>query len=206
MDFPVEGVPIPVSALSHYSYCPRRYALVHQEQTFEENTYTLRGNEAHRRVEEGWITEEDGVQIERSMPIWSEKLGLIGKADVVEMRLEGPYPVEYKHGKRRLDGHSDVQICAQAMCLEEMLKVEIHRGAIYHVSSRQRREVILNTRLRDQVHSTITAIRQIQRCRSLPPPVNDARCPPCSLIDACMPSVTASTRRLQVLHKDLFSP
>ena len=200
-----ENAPIMISALEHFSYCPRQYALIHREQLFDENVFTLRGSNAHERVDEGPLSDTvDGVRIERSVPLWSDALGLIGKSDIVEFHGPVPYPVEYKHGRRRPDSHADLQLCAQAMCLEEMLECEVPAGAIYHVSSRQRREVFIDQFLRDRVHSTIAAIRAADLRGELPTPVNDKRCPPCSLIGSCMPSVGAKPHRIDRLYRELF--
>ena len=132
--------PIMISALEHWSYCPRQCALIHLEQTFDENLYTLRGRAVHKRVDEPVVEELVGMRIERALPLWFKALGLTGKADVVEFHGETPYPVEYKHGPHRVQEHDDLQLCAQALCLEEMTGRSVPRGAIYHHSSRKRRE------------------------------------------------------------------
>jgi CRISPR-associated exonuclease Cas4 len=180
-----------VSALRHYVYCPRQCALVHLEQQWGENLFTLRGQHSHRRVDEGAGEWDAGVRVERSMPIWSERLGLTGKADVVEFHPDGTvYPVEYKHGPRGPGLHFDVQLCAQALCLEEMLGVAIPLGAIYHVKSRRRREVVLDVVLRERTEEAVQAVRELLSQRSLPPPVEDrALCRACSLIELCMPDL-----------------
>ena len=145
-----------VSALEHYSYCPRQCALIHVEQVFDENLYTLRGRRAHERADEPSSVLEEDVRVERGLPLYSERLGLVGKADVVEFHAEGvPYPVEYKSGPRRQKRHDDIQLCAQAMCLEEMLDVEVERGAVYHYSSRRRREAVFDAELRSLTEETI---------------------------------------------------
>ena len=100
---------IMISALEHWSYCHRQCALIHIEQTFDENLYTLRGRAVHKQVDEAESVVEDGVRVERAMPIWNRRLGLIGKADVVEFHADVPYPVEYKHGPRRQREHDDLQ-------------------------------------------------------------------------------------------------
>ena len=197
---------IPISALNHYTYCPRRCALIHVEQTFEENLYTLRGNHLHERTdqpdESGW---EDGIRVERALPLWSKQLGLIGKADVVEFHGETPYPVEYKSGPNRQYDNDDLQLCAQALCLEEMTGKVVPRGAIYHHSSRQRREVECTPELRTQVVQSIQAIRRMLADKQLPPPVNDRRCTKCSLQESCMPSVIDEGRRASAVVRDLFT-
>ena len=181
-----------ISALEHYSYCPRQCALIHVEQVFDENLYTLRGRRVHERAHEPDSALEGGVRVERGMPLFSERLGLVGKADVVEFQPgETPYPVEYKSGPRRRNRHDDIQICTQAMCLEEMLGGDVPRGAVYHFSSKRRREVVFDQELRSLTEETIREVRHMLVTAAVPPPVADARCPKCSLFDACMPIVLA---------------
>ncbi|THJ23638.1 MAG: CRISPR-associated protein Cas4 [Nitrospira sp. CG24D] len=197
--------PIMISALEHWSYCPRQCALIHVEQTFDENLYTLRGRAVHKRVDEPVVEEQVGVRIERALPLWSKTLGLIGKADVVEFHGERPYPVEYKHGPHREQAHDDLQLCAQALCLEEMTGQPVPRGAIYHHSSRKRREVECTPGLRTQVVQSIQAIRLMLASKQLPPPVNDRRCTHCSLQESCMPAVIDEGRRASAVVRDLFT-
>lgn len=197
--------PIMISALEHWSYCPRQCALIHIEQTFEENLYTLRGQAVHKRVDEPESNVVDGVRVERAVPLWSKRLGLIGKADVVEFHGETPYPVEYKHGPRREREHDDLQVCAQAICLEEMTGLLVPRGAIYHHSSQRRREVVFDEHLRTRVSEAVAAIRAMLAAKVLPEPVNDKRCERCSLQESCMPSVVGEQRRTQALIKGLFA-
>lgn len=196
--------PVMISALEHWSYCPRQCALIHLEQTFDENLYTLRGNALHARVDEPTSEEIQGVRVERAVPLWSKRLGLIGKADVVEFHGDTPYPVEYKHGPRRVHEHDDLQVCAQAMCLEEMIGKAVPRGAIFHHSSRRRREVVFNESLRHGVEVAVVAIRKMLAERALPPPVNDKRCDHCSLKESCLPSVFGEQDRAKRLVRDLF--
>jgi len=200
-----EADPIMISALEHWSYCPRQCALIHIEQTFDENLYTLRGRAVHKKVDEPVVEEQAGVRIERALPLWSKALGLIGKADVVEFHGETVYPVEYKHGPHREQEHDDLQLCAQALCLEEMTGRPVPRGAIYHHSSRKRREVECTPRLRAQVVQTIQAIRGMLASKQLPPPVNDRRCTHCSLQESCMPAVIDEGRRASGVVRDLFT-
>jgi len=195
---------IMISAIEHYSYCPRQCALIHLEQTFDENLYTLWGRMVHELVDEPGIEQREGIRVERAVPLWSTRLGLVGKADMVEFHGEIPYPVEYKHGPRRQWGHDDLQLCAQAICLEEMTGMKVPRGAVYHHKSRRRREVVFDEVLRARVEEAVQAIRRMLAASHLPPPVNDARCRHCSLQDSCMPSVVAETAKLRSLHSRLF--
>ena len=183
-----------LSALQHYSYCPRQCALIHVEQAFAENVHTMRGNAVHERVDEPGFEEKTNVRVERALQVWSEKFGLIGKCDVVEFLPDGtPYPVEYKHGVKRVKLHDDMQLAAQAMCLEEMTGKPVLRGAIYHHSSRRRREVNITPELRAQVVEIADAIRTMLASGTLPPPANDARCKECSLNDICQPQVMVAS-------------
>jgi CRISPR-associated exonuclease Cas4 len=181
-----------ISTLEHYSYCPRQCALIHIEQVFDENLYTLRGQRVHERVHDPESASEEGVKVERGLSLFSERLGLVGKADLVEFRPDGSlYPIEYKSGPRREIRHDAVQLCAQAMCLEEMLSCDVPRGAIYHFLSRRRREVAFDEELRSLTEEMIRAVRLMLHAATVPPPVADARCPKCSLFDACMPFALA---------------
>lgn len=194
-----------ISALEHWSYCPRQCALIHMEQTFDENLYTLRGRMLHDRVDEPAGEILEGIRVERALPLWSNRLGLIGKADVVEFQGETPYPVEYKHGPRRQWGHDDLQLCAQALCLEEMTGLAVPRGAIYHHGSRRRREVVFDEELRAHVAEAVEAIRRMLAEPRLPPPANDARCRHCSLNESCLPSVVGEPERIRAVRASLFS-
>ena len=185
-----------ISALQHHSYCPRQCALIHVEQVFDENLYTLRGKRVHERAHESEGALEDGTRIERGLSLFSERLGLIGKADVVEFHPgEPPHPVEYKSGPRRGSAHDDIQLCAQAMCLEEMLGRDVPRGAVYHYASRRRRGVLFDDALRSLTEETVRAVRRLLATSTVPPPVADARCPKCSLFDACMPFALAGAEK-----------
>lgn len=203
--FDTDEIEVPISALEHYSYCPRQCGLIHIEQTFEENIFTVKGQLAHERVDAGDKEIARGVRVLRSVTLWSERYGLRGKADIVEMRKAGPYPVEYKVGQRR-GRHADLQLCAQALCLEEMLGVPVARGAVFYHASRRRHEVDIDDELRDATVSAIAAIRRMLRTQQLPPAPNDARCPNCSLINACLPYVVAEPARLRGLQGALFVP
>jgi len=181
--------------LSQYAYCPRRCAIMFVEQTYEDNEYTLRGQALHETVDEpSWVT-QDGCRVERALPVWSERLGLQGKCDVVMFLPDGtPYPVEYKSGKRSYKRSDDIQLCAQAMCLEEMFGRAVPEGAIYYFSSRKRRSVNFDEALRQLARHTIEQVRQLLHTMHLPPPVNDNRCPNCSVIGLCLPDAVAALR------------
>jgi CRISPR-associated exonuclease Cas4 len=196
---------IMLSALQHYSYCPRQCALIHEEQSFAANVHTARGDAAHTLVDLEGYERRAGVRIERALPLFCERLGLIGRADVVEFLPDGtPYPVEYKHGPRRQRTHDDIQLAAQALCLEEMLGCSVPVGAIYHASSHRRREVAITPDLRQLVASTTLAIRALLQSGEMPPAANDARCRECSLIDFCQPQMLAGQAKRLGLRASLF--
>jgi CRISPR-associated exonuclease Cas4 len=198
-----EAVYVPISALEHYSYCPRQCALIHVEQTFEENLFTIKGQIAHERVDTAGDSVTRGIKVARAVPLWSERLGLQGKADLVEFRGDGPYPVEYKLGRRR-GIHADLQLCAQALCLEEMLGVEVARGAIFYHGMHRRHEVMIDEPLRQATLRAIEAVREMLGSQRLPAAPNDARCSSCSLLNACMPSVIGEPARVRGLQGALF--
>ncbi len=132
--------PIMISALEHYSYCPRQCALIHVEQVWGENLYTMRGRDVHENVDVESSHDVAGILYERALPLWSKRLNLVGKADLVEFHGETPYPVEYKSGTHRAGHHEALQLCAQAICLEEMFGVPVEKGALFWHGSRERRE------------------------------------------------------------------
>ncbi|MHB1201243.1 MAG: CRISPR-associated protein Cas4, partial [Polaromonas sp.] len=133
---------ISLSALQHWHYCPRQCGLIHLEQVFDENVHTLRGQAVHAKVDKPGVETAKGVRVERAMPLWHDELGLVGKADVVEFLPGGvPYPVEYKHGSRNkaadIAACDDLQLAAQAMCLDAMLGKTVDEGAIYYATSKR---------------------------------------------------------------------
>ena len=199
--------PIPVSALEHWSYCSRQCALIHQEQAFAENVHTLRGRAAHAGVDEPGYEVSSGVRAERALATWSDRLGLVGTCAVVEFLPDGtPYPVEFKHGPRRQRLHDDLQLAAQAHCLEELIGKAVPRGAIFRVSSRRRREVDITDVMRQQVKDCAAAVRVMIVSDRLLPPANDARCRECSLRDISQPEPVADRGRIAALRDELFAP
>jgi CRISPR-associated exonuclease Cas4 len=194
-----------ISAIEHYSYCPRQCALIHVEQTYEENLFTMRGKLAHERVDSGDTAAQRGVKTNRAIPLWSERYGLRGKADVVEWHDEQPYPVEHKSGRRH-GMHADLQLCAQALCLEDMLDTAVPRGAISYGATRKRHEVVFDAALRATTLSIVAAIRQMLADQVVPAAPNDARCPQCSLINVCLPGIVGERARLRGLQQHLFQP
>lgn len=206
-----EPDPIPLSALQHWAYCPRQCGLIHLEQAFDDNLHTQRGQAVHALVDQPGMELRKGLRIERALPVWHDALGLIGKADVVEFEPDGtPYPVEYKHGSRHkatdIAACDDLQLAAQALCLEAMTGRAVSLGAIFYATSRRRREVAITGDLRARVKETIAAILQMQACAALPPPTTDVRrCKACSLRDRCQPEAIVRLRGWESTH-DLFDP
>lgn len=202
---------IPVSALQHWCYCPRQCALIHVEQAFAENVHTLRGQAVHARVDAPGFEVRAGTRLERSLHIWSDRLGLIGKADVVEFLDDGtPYPVEYKHGSRRKSARvaacDEMQLAAQALCLEEMSGRPIREGAVYYATSKRRRVVVIDGALRAAVEGTVDQVRAMLDDGFVPPPVNDERCRECSLFDLCQPGAIADRATTHAALAHLFEP
>lgn len=179
--------PILLSALQHYVFCPRQCALIHVEQVWSENAQTTRGTQTHDRAHGGGREARGGVTTLRALPLVSRQHGLAGVADVVELHGDRPVPVEYKSGKARPRLADDVQLCAQAICLEEMFAVVIPLGYIYHAASHKRREVPFTPELRRAVLDARDGVRELLRSGTLPPPAADDRCTLCSLYDDCEP-------------------
>ena len=199
--------PIPLSALQHWCYCPRQCALIHIEQVFEDNLFTQRGQALHQRVDDPGFEIRDGLRVERALPLFSDALGLIGKADVVEFLPDGtPYPVEYKHGSRHkradIAACDDVQLAAQALCLEEMFGRPVPEGALYYASSRRRRQVAINDDLREKTLLTIAEVRALLA----PPPLADEHCRACSLRDLCQPDAIKDKQKRAAELSHLFEP
>ena len=155
---PETSNPVPVSALEHYAYCPRQCALIHVERVWDENLYTMQGRDVHDNVHDESSHEMGGVGCERSLPIWSCRLGLVGKADLVEFYADIPYPVEYKSGRQRKGNPEIIQLCAQALCLEEMFNVAVENGALYWYGSRERREIVFTDTMRRQVEEVTATV------------------------------------------------
>jgi CRISPR-associated exonuclease Cas4 len=191
--------PIPLSALQHWQYCPRQCGLIHLEQVFDDNVYTLRGQAVHARADQPGVETAKGVRVERALPLWHDVLGLIGKSDVVEFLAGGvPYPVEYKHGSRNkaadIAACDDIQLAAQALCLETMTGKPVNEGALYYATSKRRRIVPITAQLKADVAQTAHAIRQMLASGKLPPPLIGEqaakRCKACSLQERCQPQAT----------------
>ncbi len=179
----------PISALMHMLYCPRRCALIHIERQWSENRFTAEGRILHERVDAGGREQRGEVTIERSVPLRSLRLGVSGVADVVEIH-EGnrPYPVEYKRGRPNQHRADEVQLCAQAMCLEEMLGTAVPEGALFYGRNRRRKVVAFDDELRALTERVAADTRALLGAGDTPLPEFEARkCDACSLNEACQP-------------------
>ncbi len=197
--------PVQLSMLRHYAYCPKSCALIHIEQCFEENVFTLKGREGHERADEPVTEYKDGLRIEHGLPLFNRRLNLTGKADIVEFPSGVPYPVEYKHGARSVKAHAEVQLCAQVLCLEEMFDQEVPKGALYALTTHRRTEVVVTAALRDRTLKLLVEVRALLRSNIMPPAVNDRRCPNCSLIEICQPALLMEEHRAQLMSEWLNS-
>ena len=205
--------PVALAALQHWAYCPRQCGLIHLEQAFDDNLHTLRGHAEHARTDQPGVETVKGLRVERALPLWHDALGLIGKSDVVEFAPDGvPYPVEYKHGSRHkaadIAACDDLQLAAQALCLESMTGHAVPEGALYYATSRRRRVVPITSALRALVEGVANAVRQMLASGQLPPPlpgeVAAQRCKGCSLQDRCQPQATHGA--LAQARQALFDP
>lgn len=193
-----------VSTLNQYAFCPRRCALIHVEGAFVHNHHTLLGTLEHEGADTPGYEVRQGVKVLRALPLSSTRLGLSGKADWVEMRGRTPYPVEMKHGTRRAWDNDDIQLCAQALCLEEMMGTSCLLGAIYHVQSRHRREVVFDDALRNLTERTVIEVRALIQNKVIPQAQLLPKCSGCSMRGACMPEMNGDRTSRAV--KNLFEP
>jgi CRISPR-associated exonuclease Cas4 len=196
---------IPLSALNHFLYCPRRAALIHVEGIFVDNHHTLQGNIVHEHADFAGYEVAKGVTLLRALPVWSERLGLSGKCDIVEQHPGGALvPVEYKKSKRRHFDNDDVQLCAQALCLEEMFARPVERGAVFHAASKRRRDVEFTAELRALTEQTAAEVHALLSSDSVPPAVLKPQCAECSLYEVCLPQLTSHPPGLDRAMRRLF--
>ena len=213
---------LPLRSLNDLLYCERRCALHRIEEVWVENAHTLSGTLSHKRADKPveWKC-ESGREV-HGMWLKSDRLRLVGKADVVEfqcgplspkadaanspedLRNEVPYPVEYKRGKRKKWDNDDVQLCAQAMCLEEMLGVSVPRGAIFHLKSKRRREVVFTDKLRKLTEKTAARLHELIASGVTPPAVLKPQCDGCSLREVCLPELGNQAARVERYCRELF--
>lgn len=189
---PEDGETIPLSALQHYLFCPRQCALIHVEQAWAENRLTAEGRVLHEATSDIGTEKRRGVRVVTAMPLVSRRLGVSGIADLVEMHRghDGgwrPFPVEYKRGKPKSHLADEVQLCAQAMALEEMFRVDISEGALFYGETRRRVHVPFDAALRGLTADVAARTRVLLAAAATPPAIYEKRCRACSLVDICQP-------------------
>lgn len=209
---------LPISALQHLVFCPRQCGLIHIEQLWDENRLTAQGRQLHERVHEADDENRPGVRIVRGLRIHSYRLGLIGQADVVEfhqsqtgIELPGanglwqPFPIEYKRGKPKKNGCDEVQLCAQTMCLEEMLEVNVSEGALFYGKPRKRKAVKLTNLLRRQTEETARQVHELLDGCITPTASYEKKCNSCSLYYRCMPKTTGIKKKIDLYLEKAFT-
>lgn len=202
---------IQISALQHYIFCPRQCALIHVEQVWRENLFTVRGNILHEKVDRDTYEMRGSVKTVRGLRIHSYRLGLVGRCDVVEFHHAGDgtvaqvLPVEFKAGKPKQDLSDRVQLCAQVLCLEEMLNRHISRAAFFYGRIRRREYVNINEPLRRHTQEIIQAVRTLIQEMKVPPATYASKCRNCSIRDICQPKAMNSLK-LQRYIKQLYTP
>lgn len=197
---------IPLSYISQYGYCKRRAGLLLLEQQWKDSTDTVKGSAEHKIVHETGASVRKGIHVLTDMQVYSDLMHLLGRCDAVEAAesdqgfvlplLNGKrcilYPIEYKHGKLRSEVEYELQLCAQAMCLEEMFNCRIESGAIFYISSHRRKEIIFDDVMRENVRQTASALSQILLEQIVPAAESSPKCMRCSLRDICMPDAISS--------------
>lgn len=185
---------LPLSALQHLLFCERQCALIHIEGLWAENRLTVEGRHLHEKAHEGADETRGGVRIVRGLPLRSVRLGLVGKADVVEFHppeplgtRPRPFPVEYKRGRPKRHDADRVQLCAQALCLEEMLGVAVPSGALLYGRTRRRFDVAFDEALRGLTEHTAQRLHELIGSGRTPRAVREPKCDSCSLVNLCLP-------------------
>lgn len=197
-----------LSALQHFLFCPRQCALIHIEQLWLENRLTAEGRILHERVHTAAKESRRKIRVEFDMPIRSLELGLIGRADVVEFHLQGdgawlPYPVEYKRGRPKKDDSDRVQLCAQALCIEEMLETDVPAGALYYGKKKRRLKIEFDEKLRKTTCETAAALHALLTGGQTPAPEYNRRCDRCSFVDLCLPETIGKKRKVSAYMQRL---
>ncbi|KJR99311.1 MAG: CRISPR-associated protein Cas4 [Desulfobulbaceae bacterium BRH_c16a] len=196
-----------ISALQHLLFCPRQCALIHVEQQWTENRYTAEGRIMHERVDEAGRESRGRIRTVFGLSLRSLRLGLSGRADAVEYHRPGddptgtsfwqPFPVEFKRGKPKKNDSDLVQLCAQAICLEEMLSCSVPEGAIYYGKPRRRMAVLFDNTLREETKETAFRLHELLESGRTPRARYEKKCDSCSLLPLCMPKITGARRSVQ---------
>lgn len=189
---------LPISALQHYVFCPRQCGLIHVAGVWAENRLTAEGRVRHERVHGRGEERRGDVRREFGLRLQSLRLGLSGQADVVEFHRSGPqwipFPVEHKRGKPKSDRCDAVQLCAQAMCLEEMTGQDVPQGALFYGTTRRRQDVCFEKELREKTEQAAEAVRNMIQGKSIPSVERGKRCRACSLAEICGPDLVTGER------------
>lgn len=203
---------ISISALQHYVFCPRQCALIHVEDVWQENVFTVRGNILHDKVDTDTYETRGTLKTVRGLRLHSYRLGIVGRADVVEFKKpkgssKEPeiFPVEFKSGKPKNDLSDKVQLCAQALCLEEMLNTSVKNGAFFYGRIRRREQIEIDEQLRSHTESIIASVREIVTKKIVPLARYMKKCEHCSLQSVCMPKAM-NQQKLQKYLKELYTP
>lgn len=191
-----------ISALQHYLFCPRQCALIHIEQQWVENVYTAEGRVLHERVHTAGKETRRKVKVEFDVFIRSLQLGVVGRADIVEFHLQNdgtwqPFPVEYKRGRPKKNNIDRVQLCAQGICLEEMLNTEVPSGALYYGKKKRRTEVSFDAALRQETIETADHVHTLLNKNITPPPKYTKGCESCSFFENCLPETAGKKNRVK---------
>ncbi len=199
---------IMISALQHYVYCPRQCGLIHVDDVWRENLFTVRGNILHEKVDTDTYETRGTLKTVRGLRIHSAEYGIVGRCDVVEFRESKTgveiMPVEFKAGEPKEDISDKVQLCAQAFCLEEMLNTKVTRGAFFYGKIRRRDVVEINNELRSQTESIIGSVREIVSKNIVPTADYSAKCRNCSLESICLPKAM-NKKKLNSYIKELYT-
>jgi len=196
-----EDALVPLSALQHFVVCPRQCALIHLEQAWVESALTAEGRAAHERVDKAGVAARDGVRRATGVPLRSFALGLVGRADVVEFHPAPsggpavPFPVEHKRGRPKRGDEDRVQLCAQALCLEEILGRPVPAGALFYGERRRRTDVMFDDTLRRRTIEVAAAVHALFETGVTPPPPDVAPCKACSLLPICRPDAVRRPTR-----------
>lgn len=191
---------LPISALQHFYFCERQWALIHLESLWEDSRLTLEGAILHENVDTPQTKCSDFFKVARSARIRSLKYGIVGIADVIEFHFDKrqsrfiPYPIEYKRGKPKVTHEDCVQLCAQTLCIEEMLNVKIPYGAFYYNEIRRRHQIEMTEALRTETINTILKLHKASYEQKTPPAIYTNKCENCSLIHKCLPKITNKSK------------
>ena len=205
----IEDQFIQLSALQHYVFCPRQCALIHVDDVWNDNVFTVKGNILHEKVDTDTYETRGALKTVRALKIHSFRLGLAGQCDVVEFRKSDQgmeiLPVEFKAGQPKQNISDEVQLCAQALCLEEMLDTKVKKGVFFYGRIRRRVQVDISPQLRQQTEEIIAAVHEIVSRKHVPTAKYAAKCKSCSLEDMCQPKAM-NERKLRAYMKELYQP